>query len=99
VTRGSRRGAASPPKRGADLDHLEQREPDPRIVEALRTWRLEEARRENVPAFCVMTNRALEGIARLRPTTEDDLLTVKGVGPRVVERWGRAILSIVNGGE
>jgi len=94
TTRGSRRGAARAVTRD-QADGLEQREADPRIVEALRAWRLEQARREQVPAFCVMSNRTLEGIARLRPRTEDDLFQVRGVGARVVERWGRAILSIV----
>jgi superfamily II DNA helicase RecQ len=47
------------------------------------------------PALCVLSNRTLEDIARARPKDLHALLRVKGVGPRVVERYGAAILERV----
>jgi ATP-dependent DNA helicase RecQ len=49
----------------------------------------------SVPAFCVLSNRTLEAIAAARPRSEDELLDVHGVGPKVVERFGSAILSLI----
>jgi len=66
---------------------------DPAVVDALRDWRLGKARSLEVPAFCILSNRTLEGIARAMPANEADLLAVKGVGPKVVEKFGAAILA------
>ena len=65
------------------------------LVETLRAWRLEEARRRRVPAFCVLSNRTIEGIATALPQNERDLLSVKGVGPKVVAQFGAALLALV----
>ena len=70
--------------------------PDPALLEALRAWRQTEARRQQVPAFCVLSNRTLEGIARSRPEDDHALLRVKGVGHKVVERYGATILELVH---
>ena len=72
-------------------------EPDPALVEALRAWRLGEARRRKVPAYCVLSNRTIEEIARARPHEERALLAVKGIGHKVVEQYGAAILALVGG--
>ncbi len=79
-----------------DEAEIAQAEADPDLVESLREWRLEEARRDGVPAFCVLPNRTLLGIARTRPRSTDDLFGIKGIGPKVVEKWGRQILSVVS---
>jgi DNA topoisomerase-3 len=69
--------------------------PDPGLVEALKGWRLDEARRQRVPAFCVMANRTLEAVARLRPSDDESLLRIHGVGYKFAERYGGAILALV----
>jgi superfamily II DNA helicase RecQ len=69
--------------------------PDTALLQALRAWRQAEARRRQVPAFCVLSNRTLEGIARARPEDDQTLLRVKGVGYKVVEQYGAAILERV----
>ncbi len=105
----SRRSRAGGPSAGADTGRAasadvraevragtaQQRGPDPALVEALRAWRQAETRRRRVPAFCVLSNRTLEEIARSRPENERALLGVKGVGHKVVERYGAAILALV----
>ncbi|MBL8920198.1 MAG: DNA topoisomerase 3 [Myxococcaceae bacterium] len=64
------------------------------LVEALRAWRLAEARRRRVPAFRVLTNRALVAIAEARPTSQQALLQVKGLGPKVREAWGDQLIAV-----
>ena len=90
---GATAGRAARPKTPAEPDRGAA--PDPALVEALRAWRLAEARRAQVPAFHVLSNRTLEGIAHARPENEQALLRVKGVGPKIVERYGAAILERV----
>jgi DNA topoisomerase-3 len=65
------------------------------LFEALRAWRLAEAKRFGIPAFRVMNDRTLLGVAAATPVDEDALLKVAGVGPGLSRRYGAALLSIV----
>jgi DNA topoisomerase III len=70
----------------------------PRVVEALKVWRRAEAARRRVPAFRILTDRAVAALAAARPGTESDLLNVPGIGPTIVQKYGREILGIVGSG-
>ncbi len=65
------------------------------LFEALRAWRLAEAKRAGVPAFRVMNDRTLLGVATQTPLDETALLRVAGVGPGLSRRYGAALLRIV----
>jgi DNA topoisomerase III len=66
------------------------------VVDRLKAFRLVEAQRRKVPAFNIFTDRALLGIAASGATSKDDLRGVPGVGPRVVEKYGEALLHLLN---
>ncbi|WP_026532047.1 ATP-dependent DNA helicase UvrD2 [Arthrobacter sp. H41] len=66
--------------------------------EALRSWRLEEAREKDVPAFVVFTDATLIAIAEARPQTLDELGDLAGVGSAKLERYGESVLNIVGDG-
>ena len=68
---------------------------DTRVEEALRAWRLTEARRLSVPAFRIFTDQTLRGIAEARPATAAELLAIPGMGIRAVEKYGRQIYRIL----
>jgi ribonuclease D len=59
-------------------------------------WRRGVARLERRPAYSVLTNRALAGLACLRPRSDEELLAVPGVGPRTVERYAPPLLEITS---
>ena len=65
------------------------------VRDALGTWRLEASRKAGVPAYRVLTNRALDALVELRPVNADGLLAVPGIGPRTVETYGDAILAVL----
>lgn len=67
------------------------------LVETLRAWRLGEAKRRRVPAFRVLTNRALVAVAEARPTSEQALLKVKGLGPKVLQQSGAQLIALCAG--
>jgi superfamily II DNA helicase RecQ len=48
-----------------------------------------------VPAFRILTDRALLALAEARPTSESGLLAVPGLGPRLVARYGEPLLRMV----
>jgi DNA topoisomerase-3 len=70
----------------------------PRLVAALKAWRLEEARKRRVPAFHILTDRTLLALAGAQPSNEADLLNVRGIGPTLVRKYGEALLQIVREG-
>jgi ATP-dependent DNA helicase UvrD/PcrA len=65
---------------------------DDPTVKALKAWRLERARRDEVPAFVVFHDTTLEEIARRRPKELWQLAKVSGVGPTKLERYGDEVL-------
>ncbi|MHB1840999.1 MAG: DNA topoisomerase 3, partial [Acidobacteriaceae bacterium] len=59
-----------------------------RIEQALRAWRLSEAKRRNIPAFRIFSDRALRGIAATGPKNDAELLAVPGIGMSMVKQYG-----------
>jgi DNA topoisomerase-3 len=67
----------------------------PELVARIRAWRLEEARRRRIPAFRIFGDRTLFALAESRPESESALLAVTGLGPKIVQRYGEALLKLV----
>ena len=84
---------AAGPSAAADGVELDARGLD--LFEALRAFRLAEARNQKVPPYVIASDRSLRDIARLRPATPGALELAYGIGPTKVERYGAAILDIV----
>jgi DNA topoisomerase-3 len=86
---GAQSAARAPRTKGASASA------NPGLESALRGWRMAEAKKRRVPAFRVLTDRTLQGIASARPGTEDALLDVPGMGPTLMQKYGRVILDLV----
>lgn len=65
------------------------------LFDRLRALRLEIARSRGVPPYVIFHDATLRDMARLRPTTRDGLLNVKGVGARKAEDIGPAFLEAI----
>lgn len=65
--------------------------------EALRNWRLLEAKKADVPAFVVFTDATLMAIAEAGPSVRAELAALPGVGPAKLERYGAAVLAVLAG--
>ena len=61
--------------------------------DALKAWRLERARADEIPAYLVFHNSTLEEIAERRPRSLAELASVPGVGPAKLERYGEDVLA------
>ncbi len=66
--------------------------------EALRSWRLEVARRTEVPPYVVFHDRTLAEIAHRHPSSAGALATIPGVGPAKLERYGESVLAVLRDG-
>jgi DNA helicase-2/ATP-dependent DNA helicase PcrA len=61
--------------------------------EALRRWRAERAKADEVPAYVVFHDRTLHEIAAARPQTREQLSAISGVGPAKLERYADDLLA------
>ena len=61
-------------------------EPSDPTYQALKRWRLQRAKNDEIPAYVVFHNTTLAEIAERRPSTIAELGSVAGVGPAKLER-------------
>jgi superfamily II DNA helicase RecQ len=83
LARSSSAEPAPPPERQA------------RLEQALRAWRLTEAKRRKMPAFRIFGDRTLRNIASSCPRTDSALLAVPGIGMGTVEKYGAQIYHLI----
>jgi ATP-dependent DNA helicase RecQ len=67
------------------------------IWEALRAWRLAEARQQQLPPYVIFHDATLIEIARRRPASLAALAPIPGVGRTKIERYGSAVIALVAG--
>jgi ATP-dependent DNA helicase RecQ len=68
---------------------------NPALVAALRAWRSEMARQRGVPAYVVLHDSTIDGIALARPATLQQLRGVAGIGDRKLEHYGEQLIALV----
>jgi ATP-dependent DNA helicase RecQ len=68
---------------------------DAELAKKLRTWRLAEAKKRGIPAYAVFHDSTLEALAALHPRTEAELLSVPGIGPGRIARYGTELLQVL----
>jgi ATP-dependent DNA helicase RecQ len=66
------------------------------LLGILRSWRSETARKLNMPAYVVLHDATLEGIAATRPTTHAQLRGISGIGDKKLERYGDELIALVH---
>lgn len=71
---------------------------DESLFETLRAWRQEIAQANSVPAFVVFTDTTLMAIAEDKPGSLQELSKISGVGKSKLERYGQAVIELVDQG-
>ena len=66
------------------------------IFDRLRSWRMGTAREHGVPAYVVFQDATLREIAKVKPTSIDQLRGVSGVGEKKLVSYGDEIVAIIN---
>lgn len=72
-------------------------ETDEELLAALRAWRRERGMEAAAPLYTILSNAALEELARFRPSTPEQLLEIKGIGPGKLARFGDSLLEVLAG--
>ncbi len=105
---GAARRAGSSPARGAGTQARSRRRGERRsestlhvdagdrpLFDALRAWRGQIAREQNVPAYVIFHDRTLRDIAQQRPASISELARVGGVGGSKLGRYGEGVLETI----
>ncbi|MDB5502416.1 MAG: ATP-dependent helicase RecQ [Tardiphaga sp.] len=72
---------------------------DPDLIAVLRAWRSEEAKKRNVPAYVILHDATMDGIATVRPTSLAQLRGIPGIGDKKLEHYGDDIVALVKAAE
>jgi ATP-dependent DNA helicase RecQ len=88
----SRRGDLAPASGG------QGKATDPALHAALKAWRSEIARKRGVPAYVVLHDSTIDGIAAVRPATLNELRGIAGIGDKKLEHYGDELIALVRAG-
>ncbi|MCA9572153.1 MAG: HRDC domain-containing protein, partial [Myxococcales bacterium] len=70
-------------------------QPPGALMATLREIRRQIADQKDVPAYTVASNRTLEDMARLRPTSKRAMLAVHGMGPKRYDQYGSVFIDAI----
>jgi ATP-dependent DNA helicase RecQ len=88
----------SGPNNGEEADASDGAEdvpPNPALLESLRLWRRDVADQIHSPVYTILHTASLESIARVMPTSLEELEEIKGIGPAKLQQYGLVILRLV----
>jgi ATP-dependent DNA helicase RecQ len=86
----SRRGDLAPASPG------QNKAADPALYAALKAWRTDTARKRSVPAYVVLHDSTIDGIAAVRPATLAELRGIAGIGDKKLEHYGVELMEVIN---
>jgi ATP-dependent DNA helicase RecQ len=89
----SRRGDLAPQAAG------QGKTGNPALLGALRAWRSETARKRGMPAYVILHDTTIDGIAAACPTTLDQLRGIPGIGDKKLEHYGAELIAMVRAAE
>ncbi|MGP1459891.1 MAG: RecQ family ATP-dependent DNA helicase [Treponema sp.] len=74
-------------------------EADTALYEAIKEWRQRTAEEENVPPYIIFGDKTIEELVLKKPHTERELLGVFGIGEVKAEKFGPALLRMLEDSE
>ncbi len=77
------------------MPEFDDQSPDIALVDALRKLRKQLADEQNLPAYCIFSNRTLQAVAANKPSSDDELMQLSGIGPKTLAKYGDPILDCV----
>jgi ATP-dependent DNA helicase RecQ len=86
----------SPPSRKEAKEERTEGEPDKGLFEELRKLRLELARAEGLPAYCIFQDRTLREMASRVPDSREKMMAIVGVGEITFRKYGSVFLDLIS---
>lgn len=67
----------------------------PSLFNELTAWRTEKMHEEGLPAYCILSQKALTGVSNLMPDSLEALMQIPGIGKAKADKYGVEIIAIV----
>lgn len=67
----------------------------PELYASIKKWRYDLATERNLPPYTILQQKALLGIVNTLPANNRELLTIPGIGKKIVESHGKKLLELV----
>jgi ATP-dependent DNA helicase RecQ len=83
---------AVPPKRQRQSRRGKTGYPHDPLFEALRAWRRERAKEQNVPPYVIFHDSTLRDVAAAKPSSLSALSRIEGIGDTKLQRHGESLL-------
>lgn len=88
--------AIEPVERNTRRTQFAERNEGNTLFEALRKLRKQIADAENLPAYIIFNDATLKEMASEKPLTEEEMLTISGVGQHKFEKYGQSFLTVIH---
>jgi len=68
---------------------------DNSLLAIFKKWRIDLARKNNMPAYIILSNKTLDELCRFKPTNKLELLQIIGIGEAKLKKYGNEIIKII----
>jgi ATP-dependent DNA helicase RecQ len=85
-----------PPSDMKTMERPAKKEPEKGLFEELRKLRLQLARKEGLPPYCIFHDRTLWDMTGKLPKTPDEMMAIVGIGEITFEKYGRSFLDLLS---
>lgn len=69
--------------------------PDEDLLAQLKSWRLDKAKSNSVPAYVIFNDATLQQLASEKPVSKEHLANIQGFGKVKIDRFGDDVLNII----
>ena len=70
--------------------------PKQNYKQLLLDWRKKKALETNLPQYCILKNNVIDNIVLKMPKNTRELNDVKGIGKKIIEKYGKEIMNIIS---
>ena len=74
----------------------EERPINKELFDILKKWRRDKAHIENIKPYIIFSDSTLIEIVNKRPKTKEELLELRGVGEKKVDKYSTELFNILN---
>jgi ATP-dependent DNA helicase RecQ len=79
----------------SDRDVILLNNEEQRLYDALRELRRDTAKKEELPAYIICGNISLREMAKFKPETEAELLSITNIGEKFIQKYGYDFLEVI----
>ena len=92
---GDRRAKSGIPRRQEQKEHPLHPAGQEELLSELKSWRIEKAKKTKFPPYYICSDSVLGQIAVTLPKNKEELMQIKNLGKKTIDKYGDEILSVI----